>query len=97
MENHPASAIIIATMLSCLLSSLGSSAASACGIHIDLAMIEQRIADPNLERDLKEEANVLKTKAAAAIESGHRDEGRRTYYQLMKLLGISASGRFRCN
>ena len=59
---------------------------------------ERRIADPNLESDLKEGANVLKTRAAAAIEAGHRDEGRRVYYQLMALLGISASsGRYRCN
>jgi hypothetical protein len=96
MKNRPASAIIIAAMLSCLLSSLGSSAASACGSRINLAMIEQRIADPNLESDLKERANELKTKAAAAIEAGQPDEGRRTYYQLMKLLGISASGRYHC-
>ncbi len=97
MKNRQASATIIAVMLGCLLSGIGSSAASACGIHIDLAVIEQRIADPNLESDLKERANVLKTKAAAAIEAGNRDEGRRTYYQLMKLLGISASGRFHCS
>jgi hypothetical protein len=97
MKNRPASAIIVAAILSCLSSSLGSSAAGACGSRINLAVIEQRIADPNLESGLKDRANVLKTKAAAAIEAGHRDEGRRTYYQLMNLLGISASGRYRCN
>ncbi len=96
MKNRPASAIIIVTMLSCLLSCLGSIAASACGNHIDLARIEQRIADPNLEGDLKERANALKTSAAAAIKAGHRDEGRAAYYQLMALLGLSASGPYRC-
>ncbi len=96
MKNRPASAIIIAAMLSCLLSCLGSIAASACGNHIDLAAIERRIADPNLESNLKETANVLKTRAAAAIEAGRRDEGRAVYYQLMALLGLSASGPYRC-
>jgi hypothetical protein len=100
MKNRPASAIIIAATLTCFLSGPGSSVASACGIRIDLPAIEQRIADPNLESDLKERANVLKTTAAAAIEAGHPEEGRKTYYQLMKLLGISGSGsgryRFHC-
>ena len=101
MKNRPASAIIVAAMLSCVLSSLlstlGSSTASACGLRIDLAVIERRIADPSLESDLKEKANALKTKAAAAIQAGHRDDGRRMYYQLMTLLGIPSSGRHRCN
>jgi hypothetical protein len=88
-----ARSIIIAAMLSCL----GSFAASACGGHINLTAIEQRIADPNLQGDLKERANALKTRAEDAIEAGHRDEGRRMYFQLMELLGISTSfGPYRC-
>jgi hypothetical protein len=101
MKNRRVSAIIIAAMLSCLFSCifscLGSFAASACGSRINLAAIEQRIADPNLESDLKQRANALKTKAAAAIEAGHRDEGRGLYYQVMALLGMSDSGPYRCN
>jgi hypothetical protein len=81
----------------CLFSCLGSFAASACGGRIDLAAIEQRIADPNLESGLKETAKELKAKAAAANEAGRRDEGRAVYFQLMALLGISSAGRYRCN
>jgi hypothetical protein len=88
-----ASAIVIAAVLS----GSGSLAASACGVRIDLAVIAQRIGDPNLESGLKEKAIALRTRAAAAIEAGHRDEGRRMYYQLMALLGVTASGRHRCN
>jgi hypothetical protein len=94
MKMRFASAVIVAVMLSCL----GSFAASACRSPIDLAAIERRIADPNLQGDLKERASALKARAAAAIEAGHREEGRGMYYQLMGLLGIaSSSGRYRCN
>ena len=86
MKPGPASAIIIAAMLSYA----GSLAANACGSRIDLAAIEQRIADPNLDGDLKDKASLLKTRAASAIEAGHRDEGRKTYHHLQALLGIAA-------
>jgi hypothetical protein len=93
MKTRNATAIVIAALLSCV----GSSAASACVSHINLAVIEQRMADPNLESRLRERAKVLKTQAAAAIDAGHRDEGRAVYYQLMALLGISVSGApYRC-
>ena len=93
MKNRIVTAIITATMLSCL----GSVAANACSGPINLAAIEQRLADPNLDGGLRERANLLKTRAAAAIEAGHRDQGRRAYYQLMDLLGMSpSSGRYRC-
>lgn len=95
MKTRSASAIII---IAAILSCLGSFAASACRSPINLAAIEQRIADPNLQGDLKERAYALKARAAAAIEAGHREEGRGMYYQLMDMLNIStSSGRYRCN
>jgi len=94
MRIRPASTIIAAAILSCL----GLFAANACGSRIDLAAIEKRIVDPTLDRDVRERANMLKTRAAAAIGAGHRDEGRKIYYQLMALLDIpSSSGPYRCN
>jgi hypothetical protein len=94
MKNRIAMAVITTAMLSCL----GSFAANACSSPINLAAIEQRMADRNLESGLKERANLLKTRATAAIEAGHRNEGRSAYYELMDLLGMSASsGRYRCN
>jgi hypothetical protein len=97
MKNRAASTIMIAAVLSCLVSCFGSSAANACVSPINLAAIEQRIADPNLESGTKQQAIALKTRAAAAIEAGRRDEGRGLYYQLQTLLGIAnSSGKFRC-
>ena len=93
MKTRFASVAIVAALLSCL----GSLSVSACGRRIDLVAIQQRISDPGLQGDLKERANALKTSAAAAIEAGHRDEGRRMYYQLMELLGIPRyAGRYHC-
>jgi hypothetical protein len=80
-----------------VLSGLAPFAANACGTHINLAAIEHRMADPNLPVDLKERAVALKARAASAIEAGKRDEGRRMYYRLMDLLGVTPPpGPFRC-
>src|SRR5215469_16286208 len=62
MRARFAAAIVIDAALSCS----GSFAASACGGRIDLAAIEQRMADRALQDGVKERATALKAKAAAA-------------------------------
>lgn len=93
MKTRLATIIAIAA----LLNGIGSLAANACPSPINLPAIEQRMADPGLDSDVRERAKVLKSGAMAAIEAGERDEGRRMYYKLMSLLGIvTYSGPYRC-
>lgn len=73
------------------------SPALACMTPISLSAIDRELAKPNLAGELLTQASKLRATAAAEIENGHPDEGRRLYYQLMTLLGMpTSSGRLRC-
>jgi hypothetical protein len=76
---------------------LTPSSSFACQARINLAAIEQELAKPSLNADLRREASAIKNKAASAVQAGRREEGRHLYLELMALLGVPASaGRFRC-
>jgi hypothetical protein len=76
---------------------LTPSSCFACEGRINLAAVEQELAKPSLNADLRREASAIKNKAASAIQAGRREEGRQLYFELMALLGVPASaGRFRC-
>lgn len=93
MTTRLALVIVIATFLSCV----GSLTASACGPTVNLAAIDQRMADPNLPGDVKAQANALKARAAAEIKDDHPATGRQLYFKLMELLGVPLySGKYRC-
>ena len=64
-----------------MLSCLGSFQASACMKPIDLVVIEQRIADPNLGNELAEKSKTLKAQDTAAIEAGHRGREASSYWR----------------
>ncbi len=64
------------------------SPALACMTPISLSAMNVRLAKPDLAGELLTQARKLRVTAAAEIENGHLDEGRRLYYQLMTLLGI---------
>ena len=73
------------------------SAALACGITINLRAIDSALAKAELPPEELARARELRAGAEALIMSGKRAEGRRTYYELMKMLGIrTSSGKFRC-
>lgn len=74
-----------------------ASAANACGPTINLAAIDQRMADPALPGDVKAQASALKARAVAAMKDDRPASGRQLYFALMKLLGIpSNTGKYRC-
>ena len=67
------------------------SPALACMTRISLSAIDRELAKPDLAGELLTQGRKIKVTAAAEIENGHLDEGRRLYYQLMTLLGMPTS------
>lgn len=83
--------------IAAMLSGFTSVAAEACGPTVNLAAIDQRMADPALPSDVMQQAIVLKGRAVAELKDDHPASSRRLYFALMKLLGIpSNTGKYRC-
>lgn len=91
-----AAAVAIAVSLAAT-DGFAPSASLACMPAINFEAIDREMAKPALDPSVRVQAKSLKIRAVAEIENGHRAEGRRLYFQLMELLGLSRpNGRFRC-